>query len=231
MEGLTAAHPDRIDVAERLGSGYLNRGQAASQRGDDAATRRAMDRAIPVLEEVFRRDPDRPTVRTDLRMALWARGYALAALGRPAEAVPDYERALALKVGPPREDDQIRVGLAFLLAKLGRVDRATAEAEAVARSVPPVVHDLYNAACTYALSATSVLEDVTRPPAEREALADRYAARALALLRDADRAGYFRDPANLRNMKGDADLTALRPRPDFRTFERDAGFPPDPFAK
>jgi len=49
-------------------------------------------------------------------------------------------------------------------------------------------------------------------PPKREA----YAGRALALLRRAHGAGFFKDRRKIEQVKKDADLEALRPRADFQ---------------
>jgi hypothetical protein len=53
-------------------------------------------------------------------------------------------------------------------------------------------------------------------PPEGEELAGEYAGRGLALLGRARQAGFFKDPAAAARLHKDADLDALRARPDFR---------------
>jgi hypothetical protein len=48
------------------------------------------------------------------------------------------------------------------------------------------------------------------------ALAERYAARAVELLRRAAAAGYYRDPARAERLRQDDDLAPLRGRKDYQ---------------
>jgi hypothetical protein len=53
-------------------------------------------------------------------------------------------------------------------------------------------------------------------PAERDTLAEHYAARALELLTRARDAGFFKTAAGLNTLKRDTDLNPLRSRAEFR---------------
>jgi serine/threonine protein kinase/WD40 repeat protein len=95
-------------------------------------------------------------------------------------------------------------------AQFGRAREAVATLEALAKLGRL---DAAEGSRIYALAAGSVKDDA--------ALADRYAARAVALLRQAHPAG-FKDGERLRS---DLDLAALRKRPDFLQFLRDLALP------
>jgi hypothetical protein len=71
---------------------------------------------------------------------------------------------------------------------------------------------------------------MNRPPTEWEATAAGYAARAVALLHRARRAGHFDSPAKLKDLVSDPDLDPLRSRADFRLLMFDVFFPADVFA-
>jgi serine/threonine-protein kinase len=91
------------------------------------------------------------------------------------------------------------------VARLGRTLRlsnAVAGADQLADSAK-AQGDLYNAACDYTLCV---------PPADKPEAKEKYAARAVDLLRQAVAKG-FQDVAS---MKEDADLDVLRPRDDFQ---------------
>ena len=82
---------------------------------------------------------------------------------------------------------------------------------------------LYDDACAQAQCAGLL---ATLPPsAERSAERDRCTEGALVALRGAVAAGY-KDIAQIRS---DADLDPLRPRPEFRALVADLAFPSDPF--
>jgi serine/threonine protein kinase/WD40 repeat protein len=91
----------------------------------------------------------------------------------------------------------------YALAQHGRHADATAAADTLAARWPKDGDTLYGCACVHALAAGAVKGDA--------ALADRHAARAVALLRQAAIAG-FRDG---KHFLEDPDLDALRRRDDF----------------
>jgi hypothetical protein len=124
-----------------------------------------------------------------------------AAICRGAEkAVADPGSALQFPI------DVRRAVLAEATYALARQEKQPARAAAAADLLAANAQgprDLYGAACGYALCV---------PLADRPEAGERYAARAVELLRQAVAKG-FGDQAL---MKKDADLDALRPRDDFR---------------
>src|SRR5262249_21753159 len=84
----------------------------------------------PVLATARRREPENPTARQFLGNAHAGRAKTLAALGRDAEALKDWDQALALDGGPNRA--WLVVGRSLTWARLGDHARATAEAEGLA---------------------------------------------------------------------------------------------------
>jgi serine/threonine protein kinase/WD40 repeat protein len=95
------------------------------------------------------------------------------------------------------------------LAQHGRPAEAVAAADALAVRWAKDADTLYGCACVHALAAGAVKDDA--------ALAERHAARAVALLSQAVAAG-FKDGEQLRK---DPDLDALRQRKDFLQLQRD----------
>ena len=68
---------------------------------------------------------------------------------------------------------------------------------------------LYDAACVFALAVASVKDDAK--------LSEQYAGRAVALLRQAQKASYFKQPANIAHMKKDRASAHPFARPECRT--------------
>ena len=56
------------------------------------------------------------------------------------------------------------------------------------------------------------------PDAERTTVIDKYALRAVALLRESQKLGYFKDATHVAHMKKDTELDALHERADFKQF-------------
>jgi tetratricopeptide (TPR) repeat protein len=162
--------------------------------------------------------------------AYFVRGGLLAELGRHKQAVEDFDRALAAGLGPP-SDVPCRLTRAASLARLGDHKRAMAEVETLAANSQASPDVLCNLAGVCALSAEAVRRDTGLPSAQRDTLAERYGARAVALLAKAKAAGFFKNPANRQELKNDPDLQALRTRDDFKKLLAEVEKQAQPVAK
>ncbi len=190
-ERLAAEHPDVAEYAVNLGAHALD-------RGDPAAALDWFAGAVAALEPVHRADPQPGKARQFLRNSHWGRARARKQLGRFAEAVADWDRALALDDGSGRA--ALRLGRAITLAAAGDVAPALAAADELARAWPAPPVQRYNLACVYALAAAKL------PPAD----AGRAAAKAVGALRQAAAAGLA-----MPHLLADPDLAAVRGRADF----------------
>jgi tetratricopeptide (TPR) repeat protein len=99
-----------------------------------------------------------------------------------------------------------------VLARRGQHAEAAITADKLAALQPVAAGNVYNAACGLAQCAAAA----GRPPKPDPALVERYAARAVALLGQAQAGGYFKDPAKIELLKIDKDLDPLRARADFQ---------------
>jgi hypothetical protein len=122
-------------------------------------------------------------------------------LARYPEAFKDWDLAVALEPGP--EQPGIRLERAGCLARAGFAARAFAQANALAGDPKGPPSLIYDAACVCALASAAVKSD--RP------LAEQYARRAVALLRQAVARGF----GDYDKFKKDTDLASLRQREDF----------------
>ena len=191
----------RLDLA----GGYINIGRLLDGSGESATALDWYGKAIPVLEAVLSQ-VSLVTAQRYLRNVHWKRAETLMRLARYAEALKDWDRALALDTGSNRPS--FRLQRALTLAHVGEPVRAIAEAEDLTRGDQVAGGTLYDAACVCALSSAAVIDDAKRK--------ESYAARAVALLRRASEAGYFKEAQRFQQMKKDSDLAALRPREDFQ---------------
>jgi tetratricopeptide (TPR) repeat protein len=212
-ERLHREHPTVIEFAHGLGVAYLNLGLLARANDRFQTSIDWFTQALQSLEAVVMQESQNAGARQFMRDAFWGRGEALNRLGRHAEALPDWERAIGLSTG--RKLIPLRLGRALTLARLGDHARATAAAEEMAQRNSLTAEDTYNLACVFSLAAVPQLGNF-EPRAEPEGQAERHAARAVALLRKAKAAGYFKEPANIEQLKKDSDLNPLRLREDFR---------------
>jgi serine/threonine protein kinase len=174
------------------------------------------NRVIELLESGMRQESLTDSQRTvALPQAYFIRAGHLVELGRHEEAVAEFDRALEAKLRPA-SDLACRRLRAVSLARIGDHRRSAAAAETLAANPATDPGDLCVLACAYSLSVDAVRRDAKLPAAERDALAEQYADQALALLAKANAAGFFKDPANLEELKKVKDLDSLRPLDKFK---------------
>jgi tetratricopeptide (TPR) repeat protein len=180
--------------------------------------------AITELEAVLNKERSDPKTTTFglvqrkeyLRDAHVGRADTLRDLGRYADALQDWDRAIELDTGERR--DYCRLHRAACLACLGNHAAAVAAVDPVTAYPLLAGNELYEAACVYSLCCPAALADTHLGLAEGKQLAEQYASRALVLLRRAVRIGWFDLPAGRRRLTTDKNLDPLRPRPDFQSF-------------
>ena len=209
QEPLVRGHPDVPQHAVDLGGMYVNTGNILRDGPDVASALAWYARAIEVLRPVSEGEQALGEARVNLRNGYSARAFTLARLGRHAEALEDWDRAIAL-IGS--SDAWYRLGRSDALARLGEHARGAADADYVAAAdgVPPEA--MYQTACVYSLCAAAAGADAKLSPPEREQLVETYSTRAVALLRRAVDSGY----SNVAHMEHDPDLDAVRRREDFK---------------
>jgi tetratricopeptide (TPR) repeat protein len=198
-----------VDLANTLVAlGYVCRGRERLQAALDW-----FDQAATVCQGLRLVAPGHQAVREFLCAARLGRAQLLGRLNRHAEAVREWDGAL--EAAPPEQRSELRLGRAWSLVRAGDHARAAAEADELAalRGVPDAA--LYRLACLQAQCAESAGQDAQLAPAEKEARRARALDRALALLKRADAAGYFRDPARREAARKEPDLAPLRGRPEF----------------
>jgi hypothetical protein len=110
---------------------------------------------------------------------------------------------------------QLRAFRAAASARAGEHALAAAEAKSLEEHAT-MAETRYRVACLYSLCAAAVRADAQLPLARRDELAERYAAAAVALLRQAAATGYFKSPKEIKDLKEEKDLAAVRDRDDFK---------------
>jgi eukaryotic-like serine/threonine-protein kinase len=203
LEKLATDFPTVSQYRQDLAGSYVNYGTALRDQGQAEASLAWFAKAIALVEPLVRQEPRLVTERLFLRNAHWGQAEALDRLGRHADALKDWDRALALNA-VAAHTFLLRLARARSLARAGQHARAVAEANVLAEAKGVTGKPLYDLACVCALASAAVQDDAT--------LRDQYAARAVALLRQAIAKGY----KNIEQLKKDEDLKALRPREDFQ---------------
>jgi tetratricopeptide (TPR) repeat protein len=227
LEAVTRDNPREPSYAHRLGSCYMNRGYLAITTGRPEQALESYRRAADVLEALYRKAGDWSNVRQDLASA-WSdirhdlasahggQADALVRLNRPVESLPHWKRLLELSEGPDRDDYRLRYGLALVQAG----DYAGAEAEAQVVAAKASGEMLFNLACLYSLCCSAVRTDEKIAQGDRESRAEKYAAQAVAALRQAAMAGLFKSSAYREHLDQDVELTPLRARAEFQRLLR-----------
>ena len=111
---------------------------------------------------------------------------------------------------------------AQILAELGRHAETAATAEKMVELDSKQPTTLYNAGCLLAMSYTAVAPGlpVEQLNAEQRELRDRYAKRAIELLKKVQAAGYFNMPSHVTEFREDHDWDPLRMLDDFKSFDQ-----------
>jgi serine/threonine protein kinase len=165
------------------------------------------DRALAILERLHKQAPKDDRIRRRLRNTHWGRAGALEELKRHEDAQRHWNRALELSL--PAERSLVQLGRAKGRVQAGKAAEAVADVEALTKDAATPGITLYNAACICGLAAAAVKEDKQR---------DAYASQAVALLRRAQSAEFFKDRAKVEHLKKETDLDVLRSREDFKKF-------------
>ena len=195
-EKLVQDVPTNPAYAVDLSGCYGGMGKLMQMRGQPEAALEWYAKALGKLEPVLAAEPRLALARKFAATIHSERALALEKLARHAEALEDVDKALAFDDGEKR--DAIRLQRARTLARLRRHVQATAEADALAGALNIPAETLYAAACVYALSSAAAPE---APP-----LAEQYAARGVALLRQA----FKNDPKSVSKMAKEKMLDPLR---------------------
>jgi tetratricopeptide (TPR) repeat protein len=213
-EKLAGDFPTMPAYRQELAGSYVNFGNLLRARGQPQAALDWYAKAMPLLQSILAQDARVATARLFLRNAHWGRAQALDQLGHHAESAHDWQRASELDDG--RSRPFFRLQHCAALAHAGEHRAAVKAVEELLASsdpkgkTPPSGSLLYDAAWAFALSAAAVKDDAK--------LREQYAARAIALLRQAKTAGFFKDPKQVEHMKKDTDLDTLRQRDDYQKF-------------
>jgi serine/threonine protein kinase/tetratricopeptide (TPR) repeat protein len=205
-ERLAADFPAAPAYAIDLAGTYMNLGRLMGDKGQLEQALPWLTKSIEILDAAFRKDSRLAKARESLFGASWTRAVTLAGLRRFAQAVEDWDRAIALDDG--RFANELRLKRASTFLNLKDHVRATADAQAIAESPKATADDLYKAACVYAICVRVAHEDGP--------LAEPYAEHAVRLLREALAKGY----KNPTRLKTDSDLDSLRSRADFQDLVR-----------
>jgi serine/threonine protein kinase len=198
IEKACAAAPDQTAWSAELGLACVYFGRLFHERGDPAAGLPWFARAVDTLQESEAKNPGLADARQYRIEAHADRAEALDRLGRHAEALPDWDRAIEL-AGPGRDG----IYRSFRMLSAGKPREAAAIADDAAGHANTSGESLYQLARVFARTSAACKGQPEEEP---------YASRAVKLLRES--ATHDHDPSGW--MQHDSALAGLRPRPDFQ---------------
>jgi tetratricopeptide (TPR) repeat protein len=192
----------------------------------------AFHKAITIRELLVEEHPKVEEHTENLGFSYYWLARTLRDLNKLDEAVAAFHKTITIRELLVEEHPKVaeyteRLGFSYyylgeLNASVGDYVNAAILGERIAQlKVPDDQPDarglnLYNAACLFSVVSGAAAKDENLPEADRATLADKHAARALALLKEDRTLGYFKDPEILAHMKKDPDLDPLRDRDDFK---------------
>lgn len=205
-EKLVRDYPEVAEFRVGLVGSYCNLANLMRESGDNDGALVWYEKALNTLGSF--QPPAAKSGQAQLyrRNTHFGRALTLMKLNRFAEADKEWARTIELDEGKGRD----WFGFQRLMCQT-RIDpiAAVAVIENMIRgdNIPAVRY--YNAARVFSSSTINAPDDARR---------EVWAARAVALLQQAERGGYFQDRAKFNHLKTDADLNPLRERKDFQSF-------------
>src|SRR5579871_3430456 len=202
FEHLAEAHQEAWDYSLSLAEIYGDLGDLHLKTGKAPAALEWYGKGAARLESIHRQLPQDERARYQLIRMYDGVARSLTRLGRYEEALKSWDRAIPLAAPGPSQGD-LRVGRALTAARMHQHRQATEVAESELKQ-DSSAWTAYSAARVFAVA--SALPDLDREQAER------YAARAVALLRSAVEKG----DEHPEDMKTETDFESLRERGDFK---------------
>jgi serine/threonine-protein kinase len=217
-ERLVLAHPTVIGYAIDLGRTHWGLGKVAKP-GNLPTALEWFNRGVTTYDALLQKHPRQVEAASCLVHVLAERADVLAGLGREAEALADWDRALQLDNGQFR--DLLRLNRAVILAQLGDYGAALAEVETLGDNRLALGASYMAAADVYAMASAAVRKDLQLPETDRNQRAEHYATKAVQLVIKARAAGYFKTERETALLKNHPNLAPLRAREDFKELVRE----------
>jgi serine/threonine-protein kinase len=189
LERLTRS-TDNLEHRMWLGGAYAGLAKTLHAGGNAPEARQAADQAVATLEELFLRDAKFAAASQHLRQAHQVRAQLLAGFDLGAAEVRNGQRALSL-------------------AHAGKFNDAFKEANALAEGKDLSAEGCYTLARVYARLLQARKKDDAKGR-------DLDATRAVAMLRRARKAGFFKEAARSERLRREPDLATLRDRAEFK---------------
>ncbi len=177
---------------------------------------------------IAREQSPKSVIALDLyKAACWFRARSLDAVGNHREAAETWERLIQVEKSL-NDRPRYTVYRAEALARAGDYSRSAKLVEEVGRNWLLAANRLMDLARIQAINSQSVLENATRPLAEREKRSRELLQSAMGYLRRCARWGYFAESEHYAELAQHPDLTPLREQPEFQAFVQSLPAPKQP---
>jgi tetratricopeptide (TPR) repeat protein len=204
---LAAEFPEAAKYNLELATTQYHLGRLFRLQDRPAEALALYDQALARLQPLHQREPNDVATRTALGEVHEGRAQTLDALKHYTGALADWDQGIELAPSASRLRTQLSRARTRLHA--GKVAEAVANAVALTKDAATP-----GARCCEAADVCALASSAAKEAGQRET----YARQALALLRRAQTADFFKDRTELEHLKKDADLTSLRSREDFKQF-------------
>jgi serine/threonine-protein kinase len=211
LERILKQDPAYVYASQELGRSYDAIGEAEQERDERDASLQSLGKARDLFTELVKKDSTNPEVQWYLANTEYRLASLLELMGNP-EAGPLFKKCLktreVLRTNDPA-NIQREIEVMRAVAHTGDLKEADRLARKVLAYAPRHPGKLFETACAKAQCARVAASGDT---ADRK-LADRYAAEAAAILKQAIASGY----KDGRSLATTPDLAPLRGRPDFQS--------------
>ncbi|MFQ3650115.1 MAG: serine/threonine-protein kinase [Gemmataceae bacterium] len=198
---LTQLAPDHLDYRVDLGGARCDYGSLLRDLNRLEDSIESFAQAQQILEPLVSTKAEHPHAKRYLRNVFWNRAETLVKLQRHADALHDWDKALALTDGQAGEHRTLLVRRLQSLSRVGKAAQAAAEVEILLKEGKWRPPQIYAFASIFALAAG-------QEPAKKAAHAQRSVELLKLLLQNK-----LLGPEQLRR---DASFDALRSMPDFQ---------------
>jgi serine/threonine-protein kinase len=219
---LAADFPARPDYRQELATALNNLGVLLYSAGRLQEAESAYREDLAISQRLAADFPQVPNFQNDVAAVLVNLALVVRDRGQLAQARQLLQQAVlyhqaALRASPRHPTYQLfyrnnRLALAETLLRLGEAQEAAATADELVQAAVRPEEDLYQAARYLARCVVLTEKESQLSPSRRRELADGYAARAVALLRQVVQKGY----QDVGHLKKDSDLEGLRDRGEFK---------------
>jgi eukaryotic-like serine/threonine-protein kinase len=234
LEQLVQVHPSVLSYASDLATCYHDLGLALDDLGQPEKAIDKYNKAIVITMRLVHDHPNVLSYVSTLANIHHNLGYALDHLGQSVKATDEYDKSIVIATHLVQDHPNVlsyarnlansHFNRGKILALNGNVVAALKDAEAMAglkfpdNQTEAKANSLYAVARLLSLASNAAAMETKLSKVGRPELVEQCAKRAVELLTNLKSLGFLDDPDDIAFLKTDADLDALRQRPDFKKF-------------